>query len=492
MDDVACAAAEVTPQRPVPHIYQLLTEPQSLAMDNVIARLQHGAVQNSAVALVALDLATLLPPSYASPISFPPKSYRREVPFDIPLPENLSHHCTIQHSTLFTFSSSSLKWHARLTFSASWPASTTYNARVFAIQRLVRRIRLEHIPLLRDTVTEIVVSSQHDADALLPLPLRHLATEADAKQPDDIALDGSWYYVREDTSRVRFPSYSIHSVGDTATRTASLSALNKESTLAPGVSVVRLAGDKRGELYVYKEIERPLYRPDDTTMIERELQRLMVLRDSNMDMNAGIEHIVRLVAAVVSDNPYRTSADAGDAGEQTVLRGILLEYHRNGNLEGALSAVPTVGVTKAQTLQARRPWRRWAVQIARGLQYLHAHRLAHVDLKPANVVISGTGEAIIIDISGWAGTHEYLAPEVRDVFNLSQLGFGVLVKNDCWALGKVFDRLASAAGMDGQVADGGVLQAAASGLMVHDLEKRMGISEVVSWLEGAERKAMGE
>lgn len=38
----------------------------------------------------------------------------------------------------------------------------------------------------------------------------------------------------------------------------------------PGLSVVRLAGDER-EIYVYKEIERPLYAPDDTKMIEFEL-----------------------------------------------------------------------------------------------------------------------------------------------------------------------------------------------------------------------------
>lgn len=202
------------------------------------------------------------------------------------------------------------------------------------------------------------------------------------------------------------------------------------------------------------------------------------------------------VAAVVSENPYRTSADAADTEEQTVVRGILLENHSNGNLEDALSAVtdtrltpPTAGAkTQAQTQQGTRPWRRWAVQIARGLQCLHAHGLAHVDLKPANVVISGTGEAIIIDISGWAGTYDYLAPEVQDVFSLSQLGFGVLMKNDCWALGKVFERMASAAGMDGQTADGGVLQAAASGLMVHDPEKRMGILEVINLLEGAETR----
>lgn len=38
---------------------------------------------------------------------------------------------------------------------------------------------------------------------------------------------------------------------------------------------------------------------------------------------------------------------------------------------------------------------------------------------------------MVIDIGGWAGAYEYLEPEMQDVFGLSQLGLGVLVKNDC-------------------------------------------------------------
>jgi hypothetical protein len=90
-------------------------------------------------------------------------------------------------------------------------------------------------------------------------------------------------------------------------------------------------------MYVYKEIERPLYAPDDTKMIELELQHLKLLRDGNTDDNTGgAKHIVRLMAAVVSDNPYRTSTDRADTEQQTVVRGILLEYHPNGSLKEAL------------------------------------------------------------------------------------------------------------------------------------------------------------
>lgn len=142
-----------------------------------------------------------------------------------------------------------------------------------------------------------------------------------------------------------------------------LSALSKERPLTPSVSVVRLTGDKQ-EIYVYKEIKRPLYAPDDTKIIKLELQHLKLLRDTNTDDNTGgAKHIVRLMAAVVSDNPYRTSTDRADAEQQTVVRGILLEYHPNGSLEEALLTtemrqIQPAADTNAQTPQEKRPWRR--------------------------------------------------------------------------------------------------------------------------------------
>lgn len=130
------------------------------------------------------------------------------MPLDLPLSNGLSLACIKQHSILFTYASttSSFKWHVRLTFSAIWLPTVTYQSRVSAAQHLVRRIRLEYIPFLRDTVSEIVVSSYHDAAALLPLPLGR-DNEQDTEQ-DDISLYDTWYYIREDPWRVRFLSYA--------------------------------------------------------------------------------------------------------------------------------------------------------------------------------------------------------------------------------------------------------------------------------------------
>jgi serine/threonine protein kinase/predicted XRE-type DNA-binding protein len=73
--------------------------------------------------------------------------------------------------------------------------------------------------------------------------------------------------------------------------------------------------------------------------------------------------------------------------------------------------------------------RRWAFEIARGLESLHAQDLAHFDIKPANVVLSShmfdSAAAIIIDFGcarlfkkttdgtvSTLGTNGYMAPEV--------------------------------------------------------------------------------
>ena len=67
--------------------------------------------------------------------------------------------------------------------------------------------------------------------------------------------------------------------------------------------------------------------PRDSDVLEQELRNLERLRDS--------ENVVKLVAAVVSDNPYRTTKATEDDTPDS-LQGILLEYHPNGTLRTAL------------------------------------------------------------------------------------------------------------------------------------------------------------
>ncbi|KAK3371634.1 hypothetical protein B0T24DRAFT_531983 [Lasiosphaeria ovina] len=170
-----------------------------------------------------------------------------------------------------------------------------------------------------------------------------------------------------------------------------VSEITKEEEIAPGIYVVRLRGDER--LYVYKEVDRPQYQPEDTEILQRELRNLEQLPHS--------EEIVRLVTTISSINPYRTTvADAGSSGT-SFLRGFLLKYHLNGTLRDAL----------------RLPEPEAALQIIYRLNYLHYYNVTYLDLKPLNIVISINSKAILIDIRGGGYTRKWLTLNMLGVSN---------------------------------------------------------------------------
>ncbi|KAL2192537.1 hypothetical protein P885DRAFT_82074 [Corynascus similis CBS 632.67] len=56
-------------------------------------------------------------------------------------------------------------------------------------------------------------------------------------------------------------------------------------------------------------------------------------------------------------------------------------------------------------------WCQWAFQIASALTEMHQRGLTHIDLKPANVVITANFDAVLIDVSGIGGvTRDWLSP----------------------------------------------------------------------------------
>ncbi|KAK8002325.1 hypothetical protein PG989_002044 [Apiospora arundinis] len=254
-------------------------------------------------------------------------------------------------------------------------------------------------------------------DRVLPLTFDPRANER-ANEPE-IYLYSRWFYQREDPLRVRFPPYELQGM----TPVRYLLEVQKELELAAGVHKVRIANDDHP--YVFKEIDRPLYEPSDTDILEQELKNLELVRGSHF--------IVQLVAVVVSPNPYRTSTTAGD-DDFLVLRGFLLEFHPHGTLEDALQSPDPVG---AQSLQ------RWALHIAMGLQELHNLKLTHMDLKPSNIVINAEGDAILIDISGRAITQEWLSPEMRDLFSPCSEDLDTRIRNDFWAFRRLLSLMCS-------------------------------------------------
>ena len=95
-----------------------------------------------------------------------------------------------------------------------------------------------------------------------------------------------------------------------------------------------------------------------------------------------------------------------------------MEYHSGGTLEDAL-----------KNHRIRCGSRKWPIQIARGLEQIHRLKIAHMDLKPSNVVLN----AILIHISGIAFTNDWLAPEIRQANDSTSLSWDARRCNDIWA-----------------------------------------------------------
>lgn len=349
-------------------------------------------------------------------IEFIPRCYKEE---DFVVSRNASV-ISRRHSIQLLLRRRLSTWHIRVTLHAQWPKDTIKLQRKRAVQSICRRIRLDNTQPLRDTVTEIALSSEHDIATTRTLPLDIVPRMDDS----GIQLCGQWFYIREDPFRVRFPDYKFD--GEIPTR--DLSEVKKERELAPGVHRAYLVPD--GQFYVYKEVDRPLYEPRDTDILEQELRNLKLVR--------GAKFIVQLVAAVLSSNPYRTAREDDD-DDPIVLRGLLVDYHPNGTLDGAL---------RLSGQNTRQPWQRWASQIASGLLELHSRGLTHMDLKPSNVVISASGDAVLIDISGQAITQEWLSPEMRDLFSPCSEDVKARMQNDIWAFGKILWQMGSASSND--------------------------------------------
>ncbi|CZT43605.1 uncharacterized protein RSE6_03666 [Rhynchosporium secalis] len=150
--------------------------------------------------------------------------------------------------------------------------------------------------------------------------------------------------------------------------------------------------------HVYKEVDRPLYVPRDSDILEQELRNLERLRDS--------ENIIKLIATI----------------------GFLLEYLPNGTLQAAL-----------QTRKSDVPWLCLTLQMTRALYSLHQNGISHMDLKPEDVVLNQHNDAVLNDVSGIGGTtRKWLSPEMRLISQPWSQEIEARKQNDIWALGQIF------------------------------------------------------
>ena len=305
------------------------------------------------------------------------------------------------------------RWHVTVAFRIPRTRTIKKRKRQEDLKNLCCCIDYDHIQLLDNTVTELLISRCQEVECQR-LPLKAVPDEESEHRPSANSL---WLFVREDPSRVRYPLYN-----GSNTYTKDVAEIRKDQELAPGVHKVRLDNDDKP--YVYKEIKRPLYEPRDSEVLEQELLNLERFRNA--------QAIVRLIAPVVSQNPYQS---AKSHWSPVVLQGILLEYHPHSTLHKAL---------QTSTPENNLPWRRWSIQITKALAQLHQSDITHMDLKPSNVVIDRDHNAVLIDISGIGGvTPQWLAPEMCDVDDVLSQDTVSRKLNDIWALGKMLSTIAN-------------------------------------------------
>ena len=132
-----------------------------------------------------------------------------------------------------------------------------------------------------------------------------------------------------------------------------------------------------------------------------------------------------------------------------------------------------------------------ALQLFEAVAFMHENNVAHMDLKPQNIIIPPEGGRLsIIDFSvsirvrgadvkysGVVGTEDYMAPEVRKGEYKPMLA-------DLWSCGRTLEELCSCCNSS---ADRTKLLEIAKRLMNRDPEARPRISTVLEWMAPAQQ-----
>jgi serine/threonine protein kinase len=347
-------------------------------------------------------------------------------------------------------------WWVRVTFSGTvYHLSNAGNARKKKperrkeFQEFVKSINYYPLPLLNDTVTEVILTLRSERLCLIKV-------QSGSHNEHNVFINHATHFdceVREEPLRVIYPLLSEFPTF----KAIDISRVENKTEIADDrVFRVRLR-DSGEQEYIYKTVDRPFYKKADTEAIRKELENLEYFRNA--------QHIVQSAGVVVSPNPYMTSRQDD---KPLVITGILLEYYCGGSLEQILSEhrLKDYG------------WQRWPLQVGAALSLLHDAKRTHMDVKLSNVVCDEKANAFLIDISGIGGvTYSWLAPEMRceapdESFRARQL-------NDTWAYGKMLHELASYASGQPFATQ---MQYIAGKLMSDDPYSRMSLSVAVTQL----------
>ncbi|EGE77072.1 serine/threonine protein kinase [Blastomyces dermatitidis ATCC 18188] len=359
-------------------------------------------------------------------------------------------------SQTLVYCSRESKWWIKVTFRGGILNESTIKHRTSKkerrkqFQNFVRLIDYGALPLLDDTVTELILDDGGQGSKVIIHASEEFTSNPFVKIAAKLRCT-----IQEDPLRViyplcdEFPSF----------RCINSSDLCDEIEITDGVFQVLDVNSKIP--YILKVVNRPLYQPHDTEVIRKELENLEIFR--------GVPNIVQAAGIAVSTNPYMTS---NTRDQPLIVTGIVLKFYSGGSIQRALS----------EHRLLEHSWERWPKQIATALHRFHAAGKTHMDIKPSNVVLDADGNAVLIDISGIGGiTHGWRAPEIRDEISPNELPYGVRKSNDTWAYGKFLSELVRHA-KDSPITR--ILKRIAGRLMVESVHGRMSMFEAILELFG--------
>ncbi|KAE8315129.1 hypothetical protein BDV41DRAFT_563164 [Aspergillus transmontanensis] len=209
-------------------------------------------------------------------------------------------------------------------------------------QDFVKMINYKSLPLLDDTVTEVLLEQVPGISGTLDM---NNSAEGASNRIANLA-GNLRYCIREDPERVIHPlcnELPFHQID--------ASEITEDAEIKDGIFHV----SHNQRLYILKVVNRPLYWPRDTDVIRKELESLACFYN--------VPNSVHTTGAAASDNPYKTFKTRN---VPPVVIGILLEAHSGGSLQQAFAEHRT-GV------------------------HFHEAGWTHMDIKLSNVVRDAEG-----------------------------------------------------------------------------------------------------